>query len=172
MTIRKLFALPLATLLVAGCATPGDGRYPSLDIRDVERAEGQFEPVATEQLVVPPVEVKLDGDLTQTLAALVTQAEQAHGDFMGALPAAERSVRAGRGAAVGSDAWGTAQVALAVLDSDRSNITIALGQLDVIYAAAEVQAQDVTAINAARDTVLALVAQEDAALERLRAQVR
>lgn len=172
MTIRKHFALPLATLALAACATPGADTYPSLAIRDVERAKGEFEPVAAEQLDVPPVEVDAGADPAERLGGLVAQARQAHAAFMKALPVAERQVAAARGAAVASDAWATAQVALADLDSDRSDATIALGELDILYTAATVQAQDATAIEAARSQVVALIGEEDSALERLRAQVR
>ncbi|MBQ94518.1 MAG: hypothetical protein CL510_01610, partial [Actinobacteria bacterium] len=68
--------------------------------------------------------------------------------------------------------WAAAQVALADLDSARSNSAVALGDLDILYAAARVQAQDAEAIEAARNVVIALVAEEDAVLERLRAQIR
>ena len=89
-----------------------------------------------------------------------------------AVPAAQRRVQAAGNAAVGSDSWASAQVALADLDSARSNAAVALGDLDILFAAATVQAQDAAAIAAARATVVALVAEEDAVLERLRAQVR
>ncbi|MBL4717120.1 MAG: hypothetical protein JKZ02_01450, partial [Erythrobacter sp.] len=65
-----------------------------------------------------------------------------------------------------------AQVALADLDSARSIAAIALGDLDILYTAATVQAEDATPIAAARMTVIALVAEEDDVLARLRAQVR
>ena len=47
-----------------------------------------------------------------------------------------------------------------------------LGELDTLYTAATVQAEDATAIVEARNTVIALVSEEDSVLERLRAQVR
>ena len=61
---------------------------------------------------------------------------------------------------------------LADLDSARSNAAIVLGELDTLYTAATVQAEDATAIVEARNTVIALVSEEDSVLERLRAQVR
>ena len=61
---------------------------------------------------------------------------------------------------------------VADLDSARSNAAIVLGELDTLYTAATVQAEDATAIVEARNTVIALVSEEDSVLERLRAQVR
>ncbi|HCJ22795.1 MAG TPA: hypothetical protein DHV64_14940, partial [Erythrobacter sp.] len=79
---------------------------------------------------------------------------------------------AAAGSAIGSDSWATAQVALADLDSARSIAATALGDLDILYTAATVQAQDSAAIAAARETVIALVREEDDVLARLRAQIR
>ena len=164
-------ALALASL-VSGCTTAPSDRFPSLEIRDVERAEGTFEPVAGPTLDVPTVEVEVDGTLEARLASLLEQASAAHAQFTRSLPNAETRVRAASGSAVGSDSWAAAQVALADLDSARSTAAIALGDLDILFAAASVQADDVSAITSTRDQVIALVSQEDAALERLRAQVR
>ncbi|WP_370189088.1 hypothetical protein [Qipengyuania sp.] len=172
MNFRKLPVLPLTAILLAGCATTAAERYPSLATRDVERAEGTFEPVETAKLEVPPVEVDQGTNLAERLDALVAQAREAHAGFLAAVPAAERRVRAASGSSVGSDSWAVAQVALADLDSARSTAAIALGDLDILFTAATVQAEDAAAIVTARDSVIALVAEEDAVLERLRAQVR
>ncbi|MBX7501788.1 hypothetical protein K3181_10085 [Qipengyuania sp. YG27] len=172
MNFRKLPVLTITAILLAGCATTADDRYPSLATRDVERAEGTFEPVETEELDVPPVEVNQGTNLAERLDALVAQAREAHAGFLDAVPTAESRVKAAAGSSVGSDGWAAAQVALADLDSARSNAAIALGDLDILFTAATVQADDATAIVAARDSVIALVAEEDAVLERLRAQVR
>lgn len=172
MIDRKLFVALACTSLVAGCTATSSDRYPSLEIRDVERAEGTFEPVESPTLEVPAVEVDLEGGLETRLAALLEQARNAHAEFTSSVPTAETRVRAASGAAVGSDSWAAAQVALADLDSARSTAAIALGDLDILFAAASVQADEVAAIAAARDQVIALVSEEDAVLERLRAQVR
>ena len=42
MIDRKLIVAPLCASLLAGCAGTGSDRYPSLAVRDVERAEGTF----------------------------------------------------------------------------------------------------------------------------------
>ena len=171
MIDRKHLVFPFAALLVAGCAASSD-RYPSLAVRDVERAEGTFDPVPGPQLDVPEVEVDVGPDLGAGLTSLVADAQAAHTAFTDAVPAAERSVRAASGSSIGSDNWAAAQVALADLDSARSIAATALGDLDILYTAATVQAQDSAAIAAARETVIALVREEDDVLARLRAQIR
>lgn len=170
MTFRALAPLALIATILGGCAAT-DTRYPSLAVRDVERAEGQFEPVEPTPTPLPPVSVVPAGELEPRLAALVGQAEDAHRAFATAASGASRLAAAASGTAVGSDAWASAQVALADLDSARSQAAVALGDLDILFIAASVEGAERTAIAAARDRVIALIAEEDAVLERLRAQV-
>ncbi len=172
MTLRKPLLVPILLLALAGCAGTGSDGYPSLAIRDVERAQGRFEPVEAERIEVPAVDVDLAGGLPARLDALVGQAEEAHGEFLASLPTARRRVAAASGSSVGSDAWAAAQVALADLDSARSQAAVSLGDLDILFTAASVQAENTGVIADARETVVALVAEEDAALEDLRARVR
>ena len=172
MTKSKIISSALLAAMLAGCSSTSTEGYPSLAIRDVERVQGSFEPAPPQRLDVPEVEVDLAGGLDARLSALVAQARSAHEEFRSAQPGAERLVAAASGAAIGSDSWAAAQVALADLDSARSMAAIALGDLDIIYAAAEVQAEDTGAIDEARDSVIAMIGEEDAVLERLRARVR
>lgn len=165
--------LLFATLpALAACATPSSDRYPSLAIRDVERAQGRFEPAASTPLAVPEVAVPTSGPLADRLAALGAAADEAHTAFLASAPSATRRANAASGAAIGSDAWASAQVALADLDSARSATAIALGDLDTLMVANAVQAQDVSAIELVRQKVLVQIAEEDEVLARLRAQVR
>lgn len=157
--------------LLGACASAGT-EYPSLAVRDAERTEGQFETGEPRRLDIPPVEVDLTGGLDARLASLVAAAEEAHARFDEARPRAERLVAAARGSAVGSDSWAAAQVALAELDSARSLAAVPLGDLDAIYAATLVAADDSAPVEAARSSVIALVSEEDSVLEDLRAQVR
>ena len=166
-----LAALALVPALAA-CQTAPDEAYPSLAIRDVERAQGQLEPVPGDPIDVPPVEVPLDGPLDQRLAALVEQGRSAHARFTEAAPRASRLASAASGSSVGSDAWASAQVALADLDSIRSMTAIALADLDILFIAASVEATDTSALTAARQSLLALVREEDRTLADLRARVR
>lgn len=164
--------LLLVTLLALGACTTSGDRYPSLAIRDVERAEGRFEPAASIPLAVPEVAIPAGGPLADRLASLGASADAAHRAFLASASTAERRANAAAGAAVGSNVWATAQVALADLDSARSATAIALGDLDTLMVANAVQAQDVSAIEAVRQQVLAQVGEQDEVLARLRAQVR
>jgi hypothetical protein len=157
---------------LAACQTTPDGAYPSLAIRDVERVEGRYEPIPGDPIDVPPVEVPLDGPLDQRLVALVEQGRNAHARFTEAAPRASRLASAANGASVGSDAWASAQVALADLDSIRSETAIALGDLDLLFIATSVEADENASIAAARRDVLLLVQEEDRTLADLRARVR
>ena len=157
--------------LLAACASTGD-KYPSLAIRDVERAEGRFEPAPATPLDVPPVTAPLTGPLAERLAALGTAATASHRAFLGKAPAATRLANAAAGAAIGSDAWASAQVALADLDSARSATAIALGDLDALMVGSAIQGEDVAAIEVVRQQVLTQIGEEDDTLARLRAKVR
>ena len=168
-TVLPVLALALA---IGGCATGPAGKYPSLALRDAERAKGEFNPGEVKTIDVPKVDVPATGPLPERLAALVEQAQAAHRGFTQSQANATRLAAAASGSAVGSDAWASAQVALADLDSARSEAAIALGDLDTLFIAATVDSADSTAIASAREQVLALVGEEDAVLERLRAQVR
>ena len=164
--------LILGLALGLGACASTDTRYPSLATRDVERVEGQFEPVAAEPLDVPEVPVRLPDGQTPRLEALLAEARAAHEEFTSTAPGAASRVDAARGASNQSDAWAAAQVALADLDSTRSRTAIALGDLDILYIAASVQAEERGAIDAAREQVIAFVREQDAILERLRAASR
>lgn len=161
-----------ALLSLAACTTNSGDKYPSLAIRDIERAEGRFEPVASTPLAVPEVTIPAGGPLGERLAALGAAADTSHRAFLATVPTATRRANAAADAAIGSDAWAAAQVALADLDSARSATTITLADLDTLMVATAVQAHDVAAIEVVRQQVIAKVAEEDAVLARLRAQVR
>lgn len=164
--------LALASLsYLAACATPGD-RYPSLAIRDVERAQGQFEPTPATPLEVPPVAPPMTGPVAQRLSALGAAATASHRAFLASAPTATRLANAAAGAEVGSPGWAAAQVALADLDSARSGTAIALGDLDALMVGTAIQGEDVTAIEVVRQQVLAQIGEEDETLARLRARVR
>lgn len=167
----RRFLVLAAPLALGACATPGD-KYPSLAIRDVERAQGQFEPTPATPLDVPEIPAAASGPLAPRLAMLAEAAAASHRAFLASSPKATRLANAAAGAAIGSTAWASAQVALADLDSARSATAIALGDLDALMVGTAIQGQDVSAIEAVRQQVLAQVGAEDETLARLRAQVR
>ncbi len=168
--MHRLIALAALPGLAA-CATSGD-RYPSLAIRDVERAEGRFAAAPAAPLAVPEVAVPDSGPLPARLAALSSEAEAAHRAFTASAPNARRMAAAAAGAAIGAPAWASAQVALSDLDSARSRTATTLAELDTLMVATAVQAQDVAPIETVRQQVLVYVGEEDAVLADLRARIR
>lgn len=166
-TARALLGLALAALL-AGCAS--DDRYPSLALRDAERAEGSFEPVIAD--IPTPQPSPLPAATENRLAGLVTAARESHAAFVAALPSARRAVAAGANGGVTSDAWAAAQVALADLDTKRSATAVPLGDLDLLYVDSTLAFQEIGQVAEARETVIALVSEQDRVLRDLRARVR
>lgn len=164
--------LALATLpLLAACATP-TGKYPSLAVRDVERAQGQFEPIPAAPLDVPEIPELEEGPLPQRLEALGAAADAAHAAFVAKARGAARLAAAAAGAPVASSAWASAQVALADLASARSATAIPLAELDALMVGTAIQARDVSAIELVRQRVLNQISEEDETLARLRARLR
>ncbi len=102
---------------------------------------------------------------------MVEQARLAHGRFEAARERAERTVAAGSGTARGSEPWAVASVALAGLESARSEAMIALADLDQLYAQARVAGDGTVAIAAARDSVAGWIGQEDEVLAALRGRL-
>lgn len=168
--MRRFFGLAMLPWLAA-CATTGH-RYPSLAIRDVERAQGQFEPTPAAPLEIPEIPAVAAGPLAERLTALGTAATGSHRAFLASAPRAARLADAAAGAAIGSDAWASAQVALADLDSARSQTAVALGDLDTLMVGTAIRGEDVSAIETVRQQVLAQIGEEDETLARLRAMVR
>ena len=168
MRIAILFPL----VLVAACTTARGHGYPSLAIRPGERVSGTAEPVPAP---APPPATAATGSQTARLRA---QARAAHARFGERRASATALSGAARGAAVGSEAWSVAQIALASLEVARSEAMIALADLDSLYVTAKIAAVptdgsgDVDAIGAARDDVIAMIGEEDAVLAALRGRLR
>ena len=164
--LRHALFAPLAASLLAGCAAAPEGAYPSLAIRDVERVSGTLEPPAV--TYVPPAPPS--GTLNE-LDALVSRAQTAHGRFVEQAPALRSRVASANGAPVGSEGWAQAQVALAELETIRSEAMIALADLDRLYVEAATEGQSLAEVASARDEVIALVEQEDAVIAELAGEV-
>lgn len=175
-TARFLSALlPLA---MTACSTVDD--YPSLAQRGFERvggqACGQATPVAGEAAPSIPVLPPASADLTTRLDGLISAAREADRQFTDQQGGAERAVAGASGAAAASDSWASAQVALARLQSSRSQAVAALAELDGLYAeardAAPVEVSPAAeAIAAARAQVSELVTREDDVIARLSARL-
>ncbi len=162
-------APPLLSLLplLAACATPAD-QYPSLALRDAERATGTLQPAEAEPYV-PPATPAATADRLQQLTA---EAESANAAFLAATPQTRAAVTAARGAEAGGETWAKAHVALAALGAARSRAMIALADLDRIYVDAAVEGTSLDRVAPARDTVAAQVEQQDATIAELASALR
>lgn len=164
-------AIPL--LILTGCASARD--YPSLTRRPAEKDNGRISggaPVVASAPNASASQMPVAADLTTRLAQLEQSAREAHARFGTARARASSLVSAARGAAVASERWSVATVAIAELESSRSDAMVSLGELDRLYAEARIAGQnddggDGGAIAAVRDQVTAWVADEDAVLADL-----
>lgn len=156
------FAVLPAALLLAGCATPAT-QFPSLAIRDSERVSGSMAAPATPVATPAPIAPATLAQLERLLATV----RSSHTAFTAATPAAQRAVANARGAALGSDSWSAAQVAVAGLESSRSDGMIALGDLDRLFVDAAVAGDEFERLETARMEADRLVAEETAEIDRL-----
>ncbi|MBS0480614.1 MAG: hypothetical protein JSR96_00375 [Proteobacteria bacterium] len=157
-----LFVIP--ALALSACAKDAGG-YPSLARRPAERLSGTA-PVVTPAPVETPAPVP--PELIGKLDGLLAKARSADALFRQHMPRTRALVAAASGAAVASESWSVATVALADLESQRSQAMIALADLDALYAAEGVRMGDTSAIVTARDQVIALMRDEDAVLIELK----
>lgn len=158
-----------AALLVTGCAAD-HSNYPSLARRPAERVSGVAQvapPTTAPQPPAPPP----SADLVVRLGQLSDQAQAAHREFTGRQGRAEQLIAAAKGASVGSEDWSVASVALADLESSRSQAMIALADLDELYAAERVAGDDAATIAATRDRVIGWIGEEDQVLAQLRGRI-
>ncbi|MBE5073493.1 hypothetical protein IM511_04160 [Erythrobacteraceae bacterium E2-1 Yellow Sea] len=155
----------LATLALAGCSSASHN-YPSLAIRDAERVSGTFAvtPGTGDQLGPAPA----SPNVLESLPEQLVLSQTAHDSFMGLSAEAERLVLAAQGTDTDSNAWAAAQIALAQLESQRSQSAIALATLDLHYADASLGFTAREEIDAVRSQVLSTLRQEDEVLARLR----
>ena len=159
-----LAATALASVLAA-CAADQDA-YPSLARRDVERA------ASAEPAPVPPAPPQpADPGLAPRLQQLVDRAGKAHERFSARRGRAEQLTASAQGSAIASESWAVASVALADLESARSEAMIALADLDQLYAAAHIGGTEAGAIDQARDRVMSLIGEEDQVLATLRSRL-
>jgi len=173
--IRTAALTALLGPILATTACADRDRFPSLARRPAERAYGTALPAPgpTPDAQAP---IPADASLVARLTALTDQARKADAKFIARRPAAERAVSAARGTAVGSDAWSVAQVALAELDSARSEGMVAMADLDRLLVVAAQGAvdgprADLDAVAPAHAEVDHLMDTELATLNTLRARV-
>lgn len=160
-------AATCACLLLSACGSAAG--YPDLARRPAERISGSAE-VAPPSVVTPPA--PLSPEMAKRIAQLAANARSAHAAFTSGKGKAESLSNAARGTAVSSEAWVVATVALAELESRRSEAMISLAELDSLYARTRIDGGDGISIAAVRDQVTAWVADEDAVLAELRGRLK
>lgn len=160
-----VLVLPMLAIALAACASPS--RYPSLAIRDAERASGTLQPAPAEPYVPPAT----PAETLDRLGQLTAEAQSAHQAFLAAAERARAPVAAARGAEQGSAPWSIAQVALADLEASRGQAMIALADLDRLYIEAEFAGGELTRIEAARGEVAGLVDSQSRLISELHATV-
>jgi hypothetical protein len=158
-------ALLLALTLLASACSTTEGEFPSLARRPAERVSGTAEPAPAPP--IPTVAEPVAPDLAARLARIEASARSGHAKFLSREPRARSTVGAARGAVVASESWSVATVAVAELEAARSEVMIALADLDSLYAAERVAGSDGVAVGLVRDRVVALVVQEDRVLAEL-----
>lgn len=155
--LRSKACLSLFALVPLAACAADTTNYPSLAKREAERiANATIPPPA-----LPPQGPVADPGLDSRLAGLVAKAEAAHEKFLARRGKAETLVGAAGGAAMGSESWAVASVALADLQSARSETMLVLADLDELWVAARVDGAPAQAIETARNRVSTLVGEED-----------
>ncbi|WP_353229758.1 hypothetical protein [Novosphingobium sp.] len=149
------------TLALAGC-NGGAATFPSLAERPAERAfaqSGMSPPPPLQSPATP------DAATIRQINALRSDATRAHEIFLQAVADATRLAAAAHGSEVGSEAWAVATVALATLDSARSQSALPLADLDALMVATAVTAAQ--ANDAAGSATYGAVAEADHAVAAL-----
>lgn len=167
MSLRRaaLAASIVAALALGACAS-GKETYPSLAIRPAERVSGTLQPAPPVPEPAPPAP---SGQVLDEIAQLRAAAADADRRFQSAAQAARAPVNAARGTAPGSEQWSVAQVAVSEAQARHNEAVAALGRLDQIHVAAQTEGTALNEIEAAVNTVAALVQAQDQALDALQA---
>lgn len=164
--MHRQSTIPLlaASALTLGACANDIAEYPALARRPMERVTGEIAPVVPKNEPGPAPSAEAVGQIDSLVAA----ARAANARFRAHEGQASHLVRAATGAPMGSESWAVASVAVAQLESARSDGMVALAQLDAIYAAARVDAGDARTVANARETVMALVAEQDELISALK----
>lgn len=177
--IRRVTALLLIALPGLADAQAVSRGYPSLSRRPVESRDRDAEiaaKAAAQQAEATKAAAE-DPALATEVTQLGARAAAASAAFDAGLDARQRTVAAGRGAGIGSEAWVAAQQAISLLDSDRYDSVAALAGLDNLYVerssapdTARAAADSVT-IDRVRRPVLAMVDRQNDRLDALKADL-
>ncbi|MGB3753586.1 MAG: hypothetical protein WA954_06780 [Parerythrobacter sp.] len=166
--MARLLPAVLMLSCLSGCAASTTD-YPSLALRDFERSGAQFDAVAGLPDLVPAA---LPADTAAAIDALDARMAQASAAFASEVPAARRAVRSGAGSAITSDRRSAALVALASLDSQRSQAAVVLADLDLIYVDTTLAFEQRNRVAQVREKALQRVREQDAVLAELRGALR
>lgn len=150
----------LLALTVGGCAST-DGRYPSLAIRDAERAQGTLTPSPPEQPAVVGI-TDLDG-----LMAPLVRARKIDAEFAAQKDEVNALILASSGLGPDDDRRARALIGYAELTSLRGQTALALSDLDQLEAAAAIQFKRPKDINDLQASIQRMLAQQDEALDSL-----
>lgn len=152
--------------VLGGCATTPDSDYPSLARRAIElRVPAATVPSSPQPALPEPV----TADLATAIAALDRDAMAGASAFAAGLPAAQTAVAAARGAAVESETWVLAQLAISRLDQNRAPTTVALAEADRLVGARGVAGEQAGAVEltALQARIATIAAEQRAALDQL-----
>lgn len=167
ITRRSIPILAIAALSLGACATDV-GEYPSLGRRPAERVTGTL-PVET-AATQPPAPT--DPATLGALDSLLAKARAGHARFQAKETRTRGLIGAASGAPVASESWSVATVALSDLSSARSDVMVAMADLDALYARAVVDGKPAGDIAGARNTVQGLLNAEDKVIAALKAAIR
>jgi len=167
--MKRLTPLACTTLafglFLGGCAAPDAGHYPSLLPRPIE-SRSNAEPVAP-----PPPVATPDAPTDAKLAALQKTLGESASAFAPAADRAEQAAQAAKGQAAGSEAWITAEMALAELDGYRATTSATLTDVEemAIERAAAMQPAypGIEALRAAADVQLTAQSARIAAIQAM-----
>ncbi len=164
---RSALILALTALSLGACAKDA-ASYPSLARRPIERVSGTAPVAVPSQEAQAPADPAAQGKLDSLLA----QARKADRAFQAQEARTRTLVGAASGAAVASEAWAVATVALSQLESARSDAVVAMAELDALYAQAVVSGMPAGDIASARNDVQAILTSQGAVIDALKGKLR
>lgn len=174
--VSTRLAAPVLALIALSACNADRSLYPSLAIRPAERAYGTGQTAAPAPSGPLTTQVPASANLAARVAALRETALAAHARFAEQQGTASRLADAAKGAAPGTEAWSRAAIALASLESARSQGMIALADLDRLFIAATEAAAigpgaDLLTVTPAHRELEALLGEEDRAIAALSSQI-
>ena len=158
-------ALVLALFTALGACAKDQTEFPSLARRPAERITGTIESPP------PPPPAPLDQAALDRISALMAQARAADERFAARIAPTRQAVLAANGAAVASESWSSATIALSDLEATRSEALIALAELDRLYAGAVVGESDSVPLGKTREAVQAIITEQDRVIEDLQGRL-